>query len=365
MASSKQHYVPRFYLKAFASEPKRINLYNFKRSKIIKNVSLRDQCYQHGFYGADGDTESILARLEDEWARVLASIRHSKELPSTHSGDYVTLVSFVALQTLRTLKAADEIGDISSKIRNQILDSDRRFGDRFSEEDLNRELGVPENPTEMMLYMARNVVEHILDLNALLLISPRDVYITSDNPAFKYNQYCEGAIWPGATGLVRKGLQIFLPVSPTMILVLYDGSTYKPKMRSNWWRRLAEFRSIESLNAIQLVSARDNVYFSDLECVRGVVKHLDAAKRYRDEDEVVVSEYLRDDSEHESLLHTYRRIPNLSLRLSFLDVKSELKGVDMQDRVRLVRPKHVEKYGEKMPMRGSRTGVIRFSRKIG
>jgi len=66
----------------------------------------------------------------------------------------------------------------------------------------------------------------IADLQCHLAISPDGAFITSDNPAFKYNQYCEDIDYQGITGALCRGFQIFLPLAPRLCLLLYDRAVY-------------------------------------------------------------------------------------------------------------------------------------------
>lgn len=81
-AKRRHHYVPRFYLKAFATdadlkEPKQITLYNLQRGRVIPNASLREQCYAHRLYGKDDVLENALGRVEGSAAGTIMRVRAS------------------------------------------------------------------------------------------------------------------------------------------------------------------------------------------------------------------------------------------------------------------------------------------------
>ena len=109
MVKRKHHFVPRFYLRAFQSEPERIHLYNLKRSLPVENAGLRGQCYRSKFYGSGDDTENHLAKLESCIAPILQSIISRSTLPPLGSEDCLTLLSFVAMQILRTPTSAERV----------------------------------------------------------------------------------------------------------------------------------------------------------------------------------------------------------------------------------------------------------------
>src|SRR5687767_15030377 len=97
----KHHYVPRFYLTAFASAFRRINLFNLRRQIAIKDVSLRDQCYARHLYGDNG-VEQALATIESHAAAVIRGLISSRSVPRPGTADRAVLHMFVALQHVRT-----------------------------------------------------------------------------------------------------------------------------------------------------------------------------------------------------------------------------------------------------------------------
>ncbi|MNF88215.1 hypothetical protein D3C81_1520250 [compost metagenome] len=66
-----------------------------------------------------------------------------------------------------------------------------------------------------------------------------------------------------AIGLSCKGLQIFLPISPTILLHYYDPECYKTGDRKSRAVQITEQRDMDSLNLLQFVNASENIYFSD------------------------------------------------------------------------------------------------------
>ena len=126
MGAKKHHYVPRFYLKGFASRPKRINLHNLDTGLSIQNASLKDQCYRARFYGATDHTENRLAKIENKIAPILRAILDNKVLP-TETDRKAWLFAFVALQLLRTTSAANRIDSFTDKAMKQAYCGDPRL----------------------------------------------------------------------------------------------------------------------------------------------------------------------------------------------------------------------------------------------
>ncbi len=331
-AKRKQHFVPRFYLKAFQGKPRRIHLYNIKRSLPIENASLKNQCYKRDFYGPDGKTEEFLATLERELAPVLHAIISTKSLPPYRSREHEYLLFFVALQLLRTVKSAERIRQLADKTIRQVVPQDTRI----ESANLDNLRTVFENidPIQESLSLLLVMQDAISDLKAQLVLSPRRLFVTSDSPIFRYNQYCEGIQSMGVIGGKQRGLQLFAPISPNLHLVLYDGTTYRVRKGSDRRSRRSKATSsdTDNLNMLQLISANENIYFSCWEQHQNIFRLATTVKRYRNRDPIVVQEYIQDDDPNVSLFHQYERIVNLSLSLTFLDLKRHASQFPLSDR---------------------------------
>lgn len=101
----RQHFVPRFYLGAFASAERRIHVFNLQRNRLISGASLRDQCYAHRLYGADDVVENALARLEALSGPVFAAMRGGESLPGGGTLERELLLTFIGFQLARTTAA--------------------------------------------------------------------------------------------------------------------------------------------------------------------------------------------------------------------------------------------------------------------
>jgi hypothetical protein len=331
MTKSKHHFVPKLYLRAFQSAPKRIHLYNLNTSVAIENASLRDQCYKRRFYGPTDQIEDNLAVLEGHLAHVLQSIAAGNALPAAGSEQHEILLAFVALQLLRTTAAAKRVNVGIDKMMKQAYSHDPRFADA----DMEAVEFAYEDPVLASLHNLPLMLYAISDLRPHLVVSTEKAFLTSDNPAFKYNQYCEEIQHMGITGALNRGLQIFVPLAPQLQLILYDGTTYRVGVSGRSSRTSIATRSdVDRLNAIQLVSAEQNVYFSSWKQVEDVRRLIPEIRHHRDTDPIVVQEYGQDDNPNASLLHEFERTPYLKLRLSFLSLKWRARKVPLHARTR-------------------------------
>lgn len=209
------------------------------------------------------------------------------------------------------------------------------------------------------------MLDAISDLAAHLIVSSCDAFVTSDNPVIKYNQYCEGIEHSGLTGAASKGLQLFVPLSPRHLLVLYDGTTYRATAGRFTRKSGAAMSDIDQLNKMQLMLADEHVYFSDLQQLQDILRLLPEVSNPRDVDHTVVLEYGQDDNPDSSLLHMYEQMENMSLNLTFLRIRGQAQKVPKWDRDQHYRNQPSE--GERFSRVPSDSGndVITFSRFIG
>ena len=206
MGRKKHHFVPKLYLEAFQCASRRIHLYNLNRSLGVRNASLKDQCYRRKFYGPTDQVEQHLSTLEGHVAPLLRSIVTQTALPAEGAEEFQVLLAFVALQLLRTTVAANRINSMVDKTTKQAYSH---------EVDIEAVQVGYEDPVLASLGNVSPMLDAISDLRGHLAISGREAFITSDNPAFKYNQYCEGVDYRGVTGALSRGLQIFIPYPQT------------------------------------------------------------------------------------------------------------------------------------------------------
>lgn len=325
--SKRHHFVPVFYLRRFASLPRRINVYNLSRSSLFKNVSLRQQCYRRGFYVRQG-LEDDLAHFESRAAPVLAEIVDAATPPERGSTGHEVLLQFVSLQLLRTLGAVEQTRRQMADLRDAA----------FHPDDPSRP---PDDSHERVLELALNPVPvfagAIQDLVPVVIRNSTELpFIASDQPVFRYNAYCEGVTWCGLLGARCAGLQIFVPLSPALTLLLFDGRVYKCGSRGSARSIEASLADTQALNKLQAVSAHLNLYSSrsDEAYLAALARQ---TRRARRSSRPVTVEAVADDDPMDSLIHQYERMPQLGLRLSFLRIRRNARKVSLDTRARSYR----------------------------
>ena len=191
-----------------------------------------------------------------------------------------------------------------------------------------------------VLSMIPESMEYISDLKHHLVVSHDEAFITSDSPVYIYNQYCEGIRDRGITGLTSRGLQMFVPLSPHLILILYDGWAYKVRSLTDRraCRSFAKRRSdIDQLNLVQMLSAERNVYFAGWEQRKDIESLLPAFQRVKLEDPQSARAFQENNDLKGSLFVTFERMVDMSLNLSFLAIRNNVNEIPLQRRADLYR----------------------------
>ena len=359
MASKRnQHFVPQFYLGIFRSAPKRIHLYDLGRMEPRKDVGIKGQCYKRYFHGKDNKVEDALSEVEGTSAKMLQGIADARKIPRQRSKAYRDMFTFACLQHLRTQKRIRAFRQILHKSLA------RAFKDMAE---------VPEDIVldhlqliELSLSMIPAALQQVSDLKPHLLVSRSEPFITSDAPVYTYNQYCEGIRDRGVTGLASRGLQMFVPISPSLMLVLYDGSTYKIRRLADRWSGQSvtdDVSDIDQLNLIQLLSAERNVYFSNWEQRSDIERLFPVFERIKVTDPQTVREFQQDNDPNSSLLAMFERMVDMSLNLSFMKVKNRAAQIPLYRRANLYRDGRNQV--EDVQRRDSDEETITFSRFMG
>ncbi len=115
-----------------------------------------------------------------------------------------------------------------------------------------------DNAQHESIWRAAKLTPLVKDLSVKFLLASQGAsFVIGDHPAVRYNQFVEHHPYlrnfPSSTGLAAKGLQMFMPLSPTVTLALYDASTYAYGGKAMVGR--AGPGDVVALNRMQVVNA--------------------------------------------------------------------------------------------------------------
>ena len=254
MATNKnQHFVPRCYLKTFTNngENRAIHLLNLDRQRAIRAAPVKNQCSGDYFYGRDDLLETAIRAVEGGYASALERI-HGPRYMLTDS-DKIVLKTFMLFQHLRTEAASrrsvemfagmeNSIGaplpDLIPSIKDAVQTAMRVFADEM----------------------------HVLDDLKVCVVRNRTKrpFVTSDDPAVVANRWHkeDARARHTAPGLMSCGTVLFLPLSPRILCVAYDGDVYSVPHESGWTETRND-SDVAAFNEQQLLNAFANIYFHD------------------------------------------------------------------------------------------------------
>lgn len=265
--TKKQHYVPRFILRHFSPDKRSISLVVLKTGRRVDGASIARQCCGDYFYGADGKMEKAFGDEETNVSLILADTSPAalEHLTPLQLGD---LRKFMHWQRARTQGTVDLLNTQADAIVKTLMREDLALNPQpgLAKDDLDLVKVTLTAPQARAIYAASQTLPLIFDLAIKFVVAPSiSEFVISDHPVVVSNQFVEHNEFlsqrRGWTGLAVKGLQMFLPISPKVILAMYDPGTYEygsPK-------KLvcpASIHDVAVLNKLQAITAVDALYFA-------------------------------------------------------------------------------------------------------
>ncbi len=262
-SKKNQHFVPRFYLKQFSvnGNGKEISLYNKKYEKFVLSASLYNQASGKFYYGEDGLLEDDLAKSESIFAKVIQQIIKTETLPKHGSYEHRQILHFAVMTEYRNpvkKKEMEQLTDIMSEYMKQHAN----FPEKYRTENYSIKL---RDPVATALMNHHKNVLMISDLHIKLFINITNrPFITSDNPIVQYNQFLEQKTkLPTNTGYGIKGIQIFIPISPRLMLLIFDSQIYYVGKKRSKHILISNLADIDQLNLLQMVNSNQSVYANE------------------------------------------------------------------------------------------------------
>jgi len=325
MASRKSHhYVPQFYLRKFSlgEEGKTIGLYNHVKDLYIPTTSIKHQACQKYLYGKDDYVEDILSKLESITATMFSKMIKHFLPPPDDSPAYKVLLRYILYQESRTTKAGDNLLDGINKLSKTVFDNvygPENIMTGFTAAHDEATLLVLEKAEENLYLLDFLTCKLMVNLSMLPLI-------TSDAPVIKYNQYLEAKNMKiGAHGLPAKGLQIFLPIHPRMMICLYDPAVYTCGKEEQYCVTTESEDEIHQFNLLQYLNSNTQLYFGDY-ISETYVKHIHEKFSKRKSELGPYSEYIETPDKRKLVLNAHVD-PHIELETSFFTIKPSAIGL--------------------------------------
>jgi hypothetical protein len=261
-----QHFVPRHYLRRFSfDEGQRIRVLTIKNDKYIPEAGLKGQCARDYFYHTDPRIEENLGELEGKAEEYFKRITEQHWLPSDGPArnDLLTILN---VMRSRTEMFADQTLRVPETAMREGF---RRYLEANNKHELLKFLPdlrfrATHWPTQQVI---RGLTSTMLlsDLQIKLLVGPSEVhFVTSDHPVVLLNQAFVNILRnQSVSGLAMRGLQLFLPLSPDLLMLAFDPICYRVGHPGRKVIQINRKEDVELINALQILNANQCVYFRD------------------------------------------------------------------------------------------------------
>lgn len=327
MAENKnQHYVPQFYLRNFSSDDKNIAAYHLGQERSLGKVPIKDQCSKDYFY-LSLDVEKQLGAIEANTSEIISKILAGK-YTELSKGELLSIRAFIMLQNSRTKHSADLIRNTASKMKALLLSMKptEELKKQISEIDETMRGSV-----DLMMAIFPEMFLQSLDLSMKLLINQTDrPFITSDDPIIEYDQYLERVCDSLGYGIGSKGIEIFLPISSKMMLILYDSKIYKIGTRKSSQVLITQMNDVDQLNLLTVLYSDKVVYYEDGTITEFEISQLvQKAKRLAFSEEMEIERYDCVEEPGE-MLHAHSRNKNCKAHFSFIKELDGAKAISIK-----------------------------------
>lgn len=260
MPTKKQHFVPQFLLRRFATRSgteSRINVYDVERAQYRARQNVRDVCSGNYVYDTDASFEEFLSEhIESPIGEEID--RLAQALEPVNSVANPEFLRFLMVQLARTREAyKNNLAFMNAGVQTMLAELVRLNG---LDENLPSKLQLkPSEPRAVLAYLASYAATQwrlISDLKLALVVNETGMeFVLSDHPVFQHNWYLRESDELGSASITVRGLQLFLPLSPLVTCCLYDSSVYLYGKASPGKVILASKDDVMILNSFQAINA--------------------------------------------------------------------------------------------------------------
>jgi hypothetical protein len=248
---------------------KQLVVFNIDRKEFFPSAAVKNQCAGSYFYGKDERLEKAIQSVEGLYSAVLRAVLEPQF--TLDEGCATVLRRFWLLQHLRTEAASQR--SVQMAADTDTTASISAFSFRF---------GIKEAVQLAMGAFAESM-DAIDDLRVCLIRNRTNVpFLSSDDPAVFTNRWYlhDSRIRGRSFGLHGSGTLAFLPLTPRILCVAYDGDVYSlPHTRG--WIDVRSVDDIRALNQHQFLNCFANVFTHDITHAAEIEAAYSAAVPYR------------------------------------------------------------------------------------
>jgi hypothetical protein len=219
----RQHYVPRFLVRNFASRgAQHVHVYDKSNDRTFR-ANVINVAVEAGFYDFRiGDEiisiEAGLEQLEGSAAPILDRVVTQQSLARLTEPDFAVVARFIAAQIMRTPRLTEQSDRMAEQMRQRL----RKQGHDPKLVPQLKPLTADEKRRLSATFVQDSAAFVPLLLDKLWMLARADAapgFYVSDNPVTLHNSRRFGP--RGNLGLAVPGIEIYLPVSADLCLSLY------------------------------------------------------------------------------------------------------------------------------------------------
>jgi hypothetical protein len=248
-----------------------VPVYNLDNQDEYPPTSISNLCSEDYFYG-DSEVEKSMDGLEGAHARVINDLRCSRSFDTLDEMEIFYFTVFVLFQRNRTKRIKKETEDLIDDISKEYLKLKVESGEvdpelpdgRNALDLLDRYKVTHEAPLAIPMLQALTGAELILDLEvAIIENKSEEPFVISDHPVIHDNRRFKDEVEEFLIGVQSRGLQIFIPISDEVQIMLYDPAAYFVDYTNKQKRKVttASEEVARGLNDIQMISAFESIYY--------------------------------------------------------------------------------------------------------
>lgn len=266
-----QHFVPQFLLRGCADEDDRVHTFHIENQKEYPKTSVSNICSDDYFYG-DSEIEKSLDPLEDRHSDIIQDLRDEKSVAYLSDDDIRFFAVFVLFQRNRMKQAKEQVVEHVDNMAKEVIRAkiesgeveNREFGGKTVLELLDRITIKEENPLARLMLRSLTGIGQIMDLEvALIHNTTGKEFVISGHPVVHDNRRFKDERDRHLIGIQSRGLQMFIPLSDDVLVMLYDPKAYFVDYTDKAARRVKidSETIVDSLNNLQLINAFEAVYY--------------------------------------------------------------------------------------------------------
>jgi Protein of unknown function (DUF4238) len=307
-------------------------LYNHKNDLFIPSASIKHQACEKYLYGKEDDIEEILSKLESATALIFGKMIKYFLPPADDSAAYKVLLRYLLYQHSRTTKAGEEMLNGLNKALK--LSFDHFYGP----DNILTGNTLDNDYSALMTLITSDKFYYLLEfLTCKLMVNLSYLpLITSDAPVITYNRFLEKKkITIGAHGLPAKGLQIFLPIHPRMMVCLFDPAVYNYGEAEQYCITTESEEEIHQFNILQYLNSKDQLFFNEF-ATEEYVKFLDLNFKEVKSTLGPYSTFMEMEGRKNVLLNA-NLDPQIELETSFISIREDAMKLNYKGNFALVR----------------------------